>query len=235
MIVGSGMIARAFARHFDQLGTHCVYAAGVSNSSCKDASEFARDRARLEATLDQFSRSAHIVYISTCSVSDAAQASNPYVLHKAALERLVLESDVPSLIVRLPQLAGDTPNPHTLLNYLFARIARSERFELWVRARRNVIDVEDATKIIVSWLASGPSPYSVVNVANPRSNSMWEIVEAFEVTTGRKAVFERIEKGGACEIDIAAVLPSILHAGVDFGHAYLLRTITKYFGARGVR
>lgn len=51
------------------------------------------------------------------------------------------------LILRLPQVAGRTPNPHTLLNYLYARISRGESFRLWRNARCNIIDVDDVAAI----------------------------------------------------------------------------------------
>ena len=43
MLIGSGMLARAFSGAFLQREDVCIYAAGVSNSSCTDAHEFARE------------------------------------------------------------------------------------------------------------------------------------------------------------------------------------------------
>ena len=87
------------------------------------------------------------VYFSTCSIDDPSLQSNRYVSHKRELERLVRERDR-YLVVRFPQVAGDTPNPHIILNYLYARISRSERFDLWRSASRNVIDLDDAVRIV---------------------------------------------------------------------------------------
>src|ERR1051326_3498083 len=147
MIVGSGLIARGFLPYAQALGDTCIYAAGVSNSSCSDASEFVRDRERLRQVLSSAPTSQLLVYFSTISIDDPASQRSKYIEHKRELEKLAQERR--HLIVRLPQTAGISPNPHTLLNYLYARISRSERFDLWRFATRNVIDIEDVARIVV--------------------------------------------------------------------------------------
>ena len=47
MIIGSGLLARAFGPRFTNSVTNCVYAAGVSNSRCSDQREFDREHDRL--------------------------------------------------------------------------------------------------------------------------------------------------------------------------------------------
>ena len=142
MIIGSGLLAHAFSSAFLQREDVCIYAAGVSNSSCTDAHEFARERQRLEDALRQAMHVDTFVYFGTCSVADPDSQNTPYVQHKLAMERLV-QAHPQGLILRLPQVAGKTSNPHTLLNYLYARISRSEKFDLWSRAKRNIIDVAE--------------------------------------------------------------------------------------------
>src|SRR3954452_3643005 len=105
MIIGSGLIARAFAARESALDSICIYAAGVSNSTCRDALEFARERERLGAALAATATSNRFVYFSTCSIDDPWSASSAYVAHKVAMEVLVRGHDN-HLIVRLPQIAG---------------------------------------------------------------------------------------------------------------------------------
>jgi uncharacterized protein YbjT (DUF2867 family) len=230
MIVGSGLVARSFARHADLLRGHCVYAAGVSNSNCKDPSEFVRDRERLRQTLACVDPAIRVVYVSTCSILDSTDNPSMYVAQKIAMENLVLGERQSSLVLRFPQLAGDTPNPHTLLNYLFARIIRSERFELWSLAKRNIIDAEHAADIAVAWLASGVDVGRIVAIANPSSHTMGEIVTSLESISGRAAIFDVVQKGSAYAIDTTAVTPWIRESKVCFGPDYLDRTVEKYFG-----
>ena len=229
MIIGSGLIARAFAEHASMLNDTCIYAAGVSNSSCTDPTEFTRDEDRLRAALTAMPASTRLVYFSTCSVDDASLRQSGYVVHKSRLEKLV-EERPPYLVVRLPQVAGRTPNPHTLLNYLYARVTRSEKFDLWKHARRNIIDVDDAAALILYLIRTGQAADETINVANPRSSSMSEIVEALEAATGRRAVYRVVDRGGAYEIDTSRIESAIAALRLRFGDAYLPRTVAKYYG-----
>ena len=140
LIVGSGLLAAAISRKVLVHEGTCLYAAGVANSRCEDAVEFQRDRARLLQTLDngrdKFTR---IVYFSTCSISDPYVEKSCYVTHKLAMENLIAQNSNNHLIVRLPQLAGFTQNPHTLLNFIDTKIRKREPFVIWERAVRNVI------------------------------------------------------------------------------------------------
>jgi len=140
MIIGSGLIAHAFRTAYAQREDVCLYAAGVSNSACRDPHEFARERERLTAALNKSQAIDCFVYFGTCSVADPEVQDTDYVRHKLAMEELVA-AHPRHLILRLPQVAGTTPNPHTLLNYLYAHIARSEAFQLWLDARRNIIAI----------------------------------------------------------------------------------------------
>ena len=228
-IVGSGLIARAFAAQRCALNSTCVYAAGVSNSSCGDASEFARERTRLSAALAATPAAMRFVYFSTCSIDDPWSSGSPYIAHKVAMEALVREHDN-HLIVRLPQVAGKTPNPHTLLNYLHARICRSERFELWRGAYRNIIDVDDVAAIVAELIRHEDPRAQTIAVANPRNCSIGEIVAAFERVTCRKAVYDEVDRGGEFIIGTDRVAGAIQRCGIDFGDGYLLETLAKYYG-----
>jgi UDP-2-acetamido-2,6-beta-L-arabino-hexul-4-ose reductase len=44
MIIGSGMLANAFMVNYSTRKDVCVYASGVSNSSCIDGEQFNRER-----------------------------------------------------------------------------------------------------------------------------------------------------------------------------------------------
>lgn len=228
MIIGSGLLARAFIPVQASLKDVCVYAAGVSNSSCSYESEYQRDSSRLQATLADTPDSKLFVYFSTCSIVDPGSVDNRYTRHKFELEALVRQRRR-FLIARLPQVAGNTPNPHTILNYLYARIVRSERFDLWRFARRNIIDVEDVAKITVDLIEQGSGDHDFVNIANSRDYSMEEIVAALEATTQHAAVFNSIEKGAEYHIDTSTIAESIRRCGISFDDGYLRRTLEKYY------
>lgn len=229
MIIGSGLLAQAFSPEFSQREDVCIYAAGVSNSGCRDGQEFERERLRLGAALLQAGHVDAFIYFSTCSIDDPEARDTPYVQHKLAMERLVA-AHPRHLILRLPQVAGRTPNPHTLLNFLYGRISRSEAFPLWSNARRNIIDVDDVVAIVGCLIADRSARNLVFNIANPVSYAMPDIVAAMERVIGKRAIYNVEPRGAEYPIDIRALLPLLDQAAVKFGDDYLERVLEKYYG-----
>ena len=227
MIVGSGLIANAFVQHASALDDVCIYAAGVSNSSCLDEDEFARERQRLQLAIGNAGRKV-FVYFSTCSIDDPWSRTTRYVAHKRDMESLV-RTHAPFLIIRLPQVAGRTPNPHTLLNHLYARIRRSERFDLWHRASRNVIDVDDVASLAVDLLLHERTRSETINIANPNNSTMTEIVRTLEQIAQRRAICNLLDRGGEYTIDSSRIEASIQRCKIRFDETYLLRTLTKFY------
>jgi nucleoside-diphosphate-sugar epimerase len=232
MIIGSGMLARAFSARFSQCNDVCVYAAGVSNSSCIDPQEFAREWKLLSAALENPEHTGVFVYFGTCSIGDPEARDTPYVQHKLAMEQLVA-AHPQHLILRLPQVAGYTPNPHTLLNYLYARISRSEAFDLWNKAKRNIIDVDDVVAIAARIIADKAKRNVAINIANTSSYSMKEIVSAMARAVGKRAIYYDVERGCEYMIETGPMLPVLGDVGVEFGSDYLDRVMAKYYGHPG--
>lgn len=228
MIIGSGLLAHAFANHFLQREDVCIYAAGVSNSSCTDNREFAREQQRLNEALNLAKNVEVFVYFGTCSVIDSDVSNTPYVQHKLAMEQIV-RTHTGSLILRLPQVAGKTANPHTLLNFLYARISRSESFNLWGSAKRNIIDVDDVVSIAHQLIAHDAVRNSTCNIANLSNYSMVEIVSALEYVVKKSAVYELVERGSEYLIDTTEILPVLEKVGVKFDADYLEKTVVKYY------
>lgn len=228
MIYGSGLIANAM-RAIGLPPDVVVYAAGVSNSQCDDRAEFERESSRLSDALALSSRADRFVYFGTCSADDPASRRSPYVQHKLAMEQMV-SHHARHLIIRLPQVAGRTPNPHTLLNFLYARISRSESFELWRDASRNVIDVDDVAKIVLDLVCVERAMKETINVANPRSYPMGEIVRVFEQTLGKRAVYTERPSGSSYRIGCERVGAAVRRTKIDFSDGYLERVIGKYYG-----
>ncbi len=227
MIIGSGLMARAFAPVYSTGRETWIYAAGVSNSSCADEREFARERRRLEAALADAGPDPTVVYFGTCSALDPELAESAYVRHKLAMESIV-RARRRHLILRLPQVAGRSSNPHTLLNYLHSRVARSERFVVWKHARRHVVDVADVVALARSRLDAGPVA-DIMHIAPEPSHPVTEIVAAFEKLTGKRALYDEVDRGSAFVVDAAPIARLTAAAGVDFGGDYLYRTLRRYY------
>ena len=228
MIVGSGLVASAM-RVALTANNYCVFAAGVSNSSCTDISEFSRERMRLIEALASHAETDRFLYFGTCSVSDPGAVESDYVRHKLAMEALVRHHPR-HLILRLPQVAGRTPNPHTLLNFLYARISRSEKFAIWERSTRNVLDIEDIATLVGHLVLREGAVRETINVANPASAPVSDIVAAMEKVVGKPAVFEIRASGSSYSIDCARIEPAIGQSGVNVQGNYLERVLKKYYG-----
>ncbi len=229
MIVGNGMIAAAFAPAFAHRADLAVFASGVSNSGERSPEPFRREEEQLRAVLSE--KPGCVVYFGTCSVDDPEQRDSPYVRHKVRMEDLVRASGH-FVVLRLPQVVGHTRNPFTLTNYLYTQISTRRRFSVWTHARRNIIDVDDVARIGGYMLDSPAHRDRIVNVASPESTPVVELVAAFERVLGVTADFDRTERGGQYEIEVADCLEVAGRVGVRFGPDYLDRLLEKYYGAR---
>jgi nucleoside-diphosphate-sugar epimerase len=233
MIIGSGLLAKAFAAQFADMPDVWIYAAGVSNSSCSDPREFSRERTRLSDAINAGQRADAFVYFSTCSIGDPAAVNSRYVLHKMEMERLV-SWHAKFVIVRLPQVAGRTPNPHTLLNYLHARVSRSEGFTVWTHATRNIIDIDDAAAIVTRFLNNPEARRVTVNVANSVSYPINDVVAVMEKVVGKRAIAEQVELGAAYEIDTSHIASIVRDLGLAFDDRYIEHVMNKYYGQAGL-
>lgn len=233
-VIGSGLIAQAFKKFEQGFPDVCIYAAGVSNSACVDENEFARERTRLCRAMEETPAPYSIIYFGTCSVADSDVLDTVYVKHKLEMESLVAGREN-YLICRLPQLAGKTPNPNTLLNYLYARISRSEAFTLWGNAERNIIDVEDVARIVNELLSERDLQNAIVNIANPVNYSIYEIVKRMEEVVGKRAIFNISARGKHYSIDTVVLQRMAMRVGIEFDKDYLGRVLDKYYGEAGCR
>ena len=183
----------------------------------------------MRATIDALPATTLLLYFSTCSINDPAAQDSAYVIHKRAMEQLVARR-ARHLVLRLPQLAGRTPNPHTLLNYLHARIVRSERFSVFSGAQRNVIDVDDVARITAEMVNEGACA-ETINIACTHNVPIFDIVRCMEEVVGHRAVFDIIDAGASYAIDTARIHATLGRCGVAFSVDYLRRTLEKYYGS----
>lgn len=226
MIIGNGLLAKAYAPYFADNKDVLVFASGVSNSRETDPQEFARERRMLEKALEQKQK---LVYFSSCSIADPDQANAPYVLHKQAQEALIADRCASYVIYRLPQVVGRIDNPHTLTNYLYQTIASGDMFHVWTKARRNLIDVDDVAAIGARLLARGDADNRVTNIACPFSIAILDLVRIFESVMDRRAYFDLIESGGSYDIDVELAMAAAADVGVVIDDNYINQLIRKYY------
>lgn len=227
MIVGSGMMARAFAA-FRDAGNVLIFASGVSNSTANDLSAFVRERQLLEDARKTYP-DALLVYFGTCSADDPDRAGTPYVRHKLAMESLVATIGGSWLTLRLHLAIGREGSPTTFAQFLYDRITRGEHFEVWSRAIRYPIDVDDVVRIATRLISDPVLRDRTINIGLRRYSAL-EFVRAMERAVGLAARFTLVEKGQSLELRCPEAAAVADRLSLDYGEDYLERVLRKYFG-----
>lgn len=230
MIIGRGLIASAFANDWQQDEKTAIIAAGVSNSAETDVATFSREENLLAGVLSTsvFER---IVYFGSCAVGNPNEGKTPYLQHKARMESRIL-ADPRGHVFRLPQVVGAGGNPHTLTNFLSARIASGEAFDVWARAERNLIDIDDVA-ILGTHILRNPAGFPrLMSLADTRSTPMLEIVRCMEDVLGLRGNYAILERGGGFPIDTRDCQHAAMSCGIQLGEGYLGRLLEKYYAPR---
>ena len=227
MVVGTGMIGTRFEVYKHQ-EPFLVFASGVSNSGCNDASEFAREMDLLKASYTG-NPDKHLVYFSTCSILDVEQQGSLYVQHKRRVETWIQQQAAPYTIFRISNPIGYTANTHTFFNFFIRQIVAKEAFDVWKFAARNILDIDDMYIICDYILNNGLFTNKIVNVANITNYSVLDIVEAIEHHYHVKGNYRLLDKGNGPLIPTHDIHPIISQLKIDFSHHYLKRILNKYF------
>ena len=229
MIVGTGLLARAFSPRFGGDPKVAIFASGVSDSSEVRGAEFARERELLLELLQ--STVERLVYFGSCDAAAVNGMLTPYLQHKKQMESLVLVRPG-GLVLRLPQVVGKVGNPHTLAHFLRDRILSGEHFTVWKNAERNLVDIDDVVAIggalIAGHAAGVPSP---VSIAAKASIPMPEIVGMFERALGKAANCTMVRKGHALPVEVGAAVEVAARLGIDLGPDYIESVVRKYCAA----
>jgi nucleoside-diphosphate-sugar epimerase len=229
MIVGSGLLARAFKPEFGANPEIIIFASGVSNSLETRAEEFSREHSLLCELLEGAAK--RLVYFGSCGVVTTGQESTPYMEHKKLMESLVLASPG-SLVLRLPQVVGATNNPHTLTNFIRDRILTGEHFTVWEHAERNLVDVDDVAAIGSQLIKSTSLARTIsVPIAAERSLPMPEIVSMFERALRKTANYSIAPKGLPLPVDATEAVQIGAKLGINLGQDYIESVIRKYYSA----
>lgn len=221
MVVGNGLIANAFSE-FEEDSSVIIFASGVSNSGQTSKAEYAREKALLRA---QFDLNLPVVYFSTCSVFDKSAQGSDYVQHKLAMEEMIVKSDIPYTIFRLPIVVGRSKNPHTLTNFLYDCVKNQKHFELHKNACRYLMDIDEVKALLPSMIRSEGFNDSTLNICFNNQVSVKEIVSAFEEITGTQANYTEVEKGDCYVPDNGPFMGFVL----NYKYPELAELLGKYY------
>ena len=226
-IIGSGFIAKNLSFNKKKFKNHVLYARGVSNSLCLNNSDFTKDKKLLVSTINKTKSDKILVYISTCSITDPSRKNKKYVKFKQELEKIIIEKVKKYLIVRLPEVLGKNKNPHTVINFLMRKIKKSEKFNLWENASRNIIDVSDVKKILLCFLIN-KHKNQIINIANTKFYKITYIVQILEKILKKKAIFIEKKIGSSkWPVNLSKTKRSLKSSGIKFNKNYLERIIKK--------
>jgi dTDP-4-dehydrorhamnose reductase len=227
MVIGNGMIAARF-ESYKTNDNIIIFASGVSNSKNTDTTAYDRELTLLQAVIEN-NKDKTLVYFSTCSIYDPGEKESLYVLHKIKIEELIQQKVTSYYIFRVSNLAGKSGNPNTLLNFFYHHIVNRINFDLWSNSGRNLIDTDDMFLITDYIIKQIIFQNQIINIANPHSYAVIEIVAAIESLLGIRANYISIPKGSQFSIDISLILPVIQKLNINFGETYLSDLIKKYY------
>ena len=223
IVVGNGLLGSHF-RKVDARSDHVIFASGVSNSGSTSDDDFNR-----EATLLRFwlKNSYTLIYFSTCSIDDSFLSTTPYVTHKLAMEQLVLGSKS-GVVIRVPQVVGNSGNKNTLINFLVDKIYHNEPFVLQVGAVRNLIDIDDLVSLTM-FLIKEEYPPGRYSLAMPIEYEVSRIVSCIEKNLQVQSL-HTLKTGSPYSYPKSLFVEQAINYGViRCGEDYLETIIAKYF------
>lgn len=229
MVVGGGMIAKAFSAFISDTGT-VIFASGVSNSLESRNEAFAREKTLLRRVREE-NPGKLMVYFGTCSVDDPDKRDTPYVRHKLEMECLLKKSIGPWMVLRLPLAIGPIHHSNTLAQYLYERILNEQPFEVWERATRYPIDVEDIFRISALFIEQRTFWNQHINLAI-RPYKILDFVRSMERIVGKAAKYETVPRGSQYELLCPEVKSVASRLNLDFSEHYLDRVLGKYFESK---
>lgn len=230
MIVGSGLLAQAFARYQSDDDT-LIFASGVSDSLESKTAEYER-----ETTLLKHYRQSHpeaqLVYFSTCSVVDPDRQDSAYVQHKIKMESALAQWAQPYLCLRLPAVLGPGGNNSTLPYQLRQKIQGGKTLRVWSKAWRYLMDVDDIVAMASLLIAQPERTVHTYDLAL-RSYPVSQIITMLEDLLATTAVVTYEDRGGRYDLDLQVARELAGRAGINYDEGYLYRVLEKYFSPPG--
>ena len=126
------------------------------------------------------------------------------------------------LIIRMPEIIGRSKNPYTLTNFFFKKITKNKKFLLFKNSKRNLLEVNDATKNTIKIIKLYKNKNRIVNLLNKEFYTPLKIIKTFENILNKKANFKisNLKKGNWNLKNNFFVLPS---------KNYLQKTLKIYY------
>ena len=228
MIVGRGLLANSLSTLDSE--EFIFYVNGISNSTITIIEEDNFEKRELKALAESYDDKT-LVYFSTCMVNSIGSFSNQYIDHKYKTEVFIQNTFSRYLIIRTSNLVGKNLwNNNTLFNFLFNAIKEDIPIKINKRIKRNVMDIDDLSIILSSFLRNNPYSNCIVDLVYPRSYTMEEIVESFESYFSKKFIREETSKDIFAHFNANLEISNLLFEEVDLPSSnYLEKLLNKYY------
>ena len=191
-IFGNGFIAKNL-KQIRLPEKFFIYAAGVSNSNIKQKKIYNREINQFKKIIKKINPRKILIYISSLSVENKNLQKDKYVKNKLIIEKII-KNEVPKyIIIRLPQVVGKNHNKHTLVNFIYNTFKKGKNFYLWKNSKRNLIDIDDVVKILRAYLLNSPKINSTINIFNPKSISVRNIIKIFSEISLKKITIKELK------------------------------------------
>jgi dTDP-4-dehydrorhamnose reductase len=146
------------------------------------------------------------------------------------MEELVKQLFPDYAIIRTSNIIGNNPwNTHTLFNYLYNSLIEQKRINVVESASRNILDVEHFIKLVNHYIIHYKKESATVNIVNPLSYQMFEILSAFEKIFEIKFMRDKAKiKIAKFEAPCLFSAQLIKECGIELNN-YLADAIKKYY------
>lgn len=227
MVIGNGTMAKAFLE-LSQNNNFLIFASGVANSKEFLAQAFEREKKLLNENILKYNHS-HFIYFSTCSIYDLEEQNSPYVIHKLAMEEIIKKNCPTYNIFRVSNVVGFTTNTTTIFSYLVNNIKNKIPFQLWVKAHRNILGIDEITKLIMYLIENKEYTNKIINIANTQNYAVSYLVSEIESFFQVVATYELLNKGSLFEIDTKIVENLFPKLNIHITNQYINQLLHKYY------
>jgi nucleoside-diphosphate-sugar epimerase len=186
MIIGDGLIARSFDTS-SRFHNYVIFASGVSFSGETSKTNFDKEVNLLDCLLATYPNK-KLIYFSTCSV--ASKKITPYILHKLNTESYIRSHARDFLILRLPNVVGNSNNNNLLVNHFYNSLMNDYDVTINTDCLRHLLDVKDIPFLVD--VLSKHYNNTAINVAFNNAINLETLLTYLEIIANKK--FKKINK-----------------------------------------
>jgi nucleoside-diphosphate-sugar epimerase len=218
MVVGNGIISKAFASFLDDTNI-LIFASGVSNSKQNDLKEYNREfeliKSYSEVTLK-------FIYFSTININN----DGIYFKHKLEVEDYIQKNFRDYIIFRLPNVIGYGGNDNNIFNFFKKSILNNST--IYVQdVYRSLVDIDDIVMICEKCFSLNLNR-TIINISNiekVKAIDIVGIISEFLEVVPNVIFIESVTK--SVDLENTSIVEDLINKNID-KISYTRRTIKKY-------